>query len=152
MFSIGYYFLYKFYLFSYSDWSLTGTLNNDLPKRIVSLYPVLYFYEFHRDMHSLLSRDSCILVSTRATFIRVFFSNLFILFFFFFFHAKGWPIYKTSIVLFSGWPWERLIMRVNDFIAFETGLQARGSASKRGRNYRSSRQRRSTDPGRDKSS
>lgn len=74
------------------------------------------------------------------------------LFYFFFFHAKGWPIYKTSIVLFSGWPWERLIMRVNDFIAFETGLQARGSASKRGRNYRSSRQRRSTDPGRDKSS
>lgn len=81
----------------------------------------------------------------------VFFFPIF-LFYFFFFHAKGWPIYKTSIVLFSGWPWERLIMRVNDFIAFETGLQARGSASKRGRNYRSSRQRRSTDPGRDKSS
>lgn len=136
------------FLIRASDWSwrareITFRWTMIYQRKIVSLYPLHLVRVASSSRYIYIW--TWILVSTRATFIRV---N----FLFFFFHAKGWPIYKTGIVLFSGWPWERLIMRVNDFIAFETGLQARGSASKRGRNYRSSRQRRSTDPGRDKSS
>lgn len=136
------------FLIRASDWSwrtreITFRWTMIYQRKIISLYPLhlvrasssRYIYIYGREFSSQLEQLSSALI-----------------FFFFFFHAKGWPIYKTGIVLFSGWPWERLIMRVNDFIAFETGLQARGSASKRGRNYRSSRQRRSTDPGRDKSS
>lgn len=109
------------------------------------LYELLLYREIYIYTQFIISRFD-VLFSSRLEQLSS------ALIFFFSPHAKSWPIYKTGIVLFSGWPWERLIMRVNDFIAFETGLQARGSASKRGRNYRSSRQRRSTDPGRDKSS